>query len=124
MLPTVTLSDADLDGTVSGIVASDVGAILLHAGGNRSEASGRPLRDLGYGNRTPRCFVDSQSTGRDCGTLLRVRYDPIWRDWPAAAATACCPPSIQSLVYHTLIGILSNTVHIFVGGKSSGRGDK
>ena len=63
--------------------------ILLHAGGNRSEASGRPLRDLGYGNRTPRCFVDSQSTGRDCGTLqLRVRYDPIWRDW----ATTCCSP--------------------------------
>ena len=51
---------------------------------------GGPLRDLGYGNRTlPRCFVDSQSTGRDCGTLqLRVRYDPIQRD--CASPTTCC----------------------------------
>ena len=27
---------------------------------------------LGYGNRTPRCFVDSQSTGRDCGAGTRA----------------------------------------------------
>ena len=30
------------------------------------------MRVLGYGNRTPRCFVDSQSTGRDCGAGTRA----------------------------------------------------